>query len=76
MEIQQWTEAFASLMRSIATILVYFITGFGPGFIVGVLLTNRFSGRNHPLRMDKQKQAIQKANEHNSQWHPNNPKWQ
>lgn len=76
MDIQQWIELFTSLMRSMATILVYFITGFGPGFIVGILLTNRFAGRNHPLRMDKQKQAIQKANEHNSQWHPNNPKWQ
>lgn len=76
MDASTWVEFFATLLQSFAIILIYFIIGFGPGFIVGVLLANRLAGRNHPLRMDKQKQNIQKANEHNSQWHPNNPKWQ
>ncbi len=71
-----WIETFASILNSFAVILIYFVIGFGPGFIVGVLLANRFSGKNHPLRMEKQNQNIQKAAEHNSQWHPNNPKWQ
>lgn len=71
-----WTEFFAALLGSFAMVLIYFITGFGPGFIVGVLLANRFAGRNHPLRMDKQNQNIQKASEHNSQWHPSNAKWE
>lgn len=71
-----FAEIAAAVFRSFVTILIYFVTGFGPGFIVGVLLANRFAGRNHPLRMDKQHQNIQKAAEHNSQWHPNNPKWE
>lgn len=66
----------AELLRSLVIILMYFVIGFGPGFIVGVLLANRFAGRSNPLRMEKQQQSIQKAVEHNSQWHPNNPKWQ
>lgn len=76
MEPQTWIETIASILNSFAVILIYFVIGFGPGFIVGVLLANRFSGKNHPLRMEKQNQNIQKAAEHNSQWHPNNPKWQ
>lgn len=76
MEPQTWIDTFASILNSFTVILIYFIIGFGPGFIVGVLLANRFSGKNHPLRMEKQNQNIQKAAEHNSQWHPNNPKWQ
>lgn len=76
MDTPTWITIIAALVRSFAIIVIYFITGFGPGFIMGVLLANRLAGRNNPLRMDKQKQNIQKANEHNSQWHPNNPKWQ
>ncbi|OGY30936.1 MAG: hypothetical protein A3C02_00425 [Candidatus Andersenbacteria bacterium RIFCSPHIGHO2_02_FULL_45_11] len=76
MEPQTWIETIASILNSFAVILIYFVIGFGPGFIVGVLLANKFSGKNHPLRMEKQNQNIQKAAEHNSQWHPNNPKWQ
>lgn len=76
MDAQTWVETFASILNSFATIILYFIIGFGPGFIVGMLLANRFAGRNHPLRIDKYKQNIQKATEHNSQWHPSNPKWQ
>ncbi len=76
MDGQTWIEFFAALLRSFTIILIYFIIGFGPGFIVGVLLANRFSGRNHQLRADKQNQNIQKASEHNSQWHPDHSKWQ
>lgn len=76
MDTPTWINIIAALVRSFALIIIYFITGFGPGFIIGVLLANRFAGRNHPLRMDKQNQNIQKASEHNSQWHPNNAKWQ
>ncbi len=76
MNTQPWLELLASLLNSFATIVLYGVIGFGPGFIVGVLLANRIAGRNHPLRIDKYKQNIQKATEHNSQWHPNHPRWQ
>lgn len=76
MEPHTFIDFIATVLQSFAMILIYFVIGFGPGFIVGVLLANRFAGKNHQLRMDKQKQSIQKAAEHNSKWHPNNPKWE
>ncbi len=68
-------DIVASIVRVVAIALVYFVTGFGPGFIIGLLLTNRIFGKNLPLRMEKHQSNMQKASEHNSQWHPDNPKW-
>ncbi len=65
----------ADIVRVTAFILVYFVTGFGPGFIAGLLLANTLFGKGMPLRMEKHEEAIRKAAEHNSQWHPDNPKW-
>ncbi len=62
-------------LQLLAYTLLYFMTGFGPGFIVGVLLTNRLFGKDLPLRMEKNQESIQKAAEHNNQWHPDNPRW-
>jgi hypothetical protein len=70
------SELIATITRIVATLFIYFVIGFGPGFIIGLLLANRFAGKKHQLRMEKQMQSIQKASEHNSQWHPNNTKWQ
>lgn len=66
----------ANIVQAIATVIVYFVIGFGPGFVIGLLLANRIFGKNLPLRMEKNMESIKKAAEHNSQWHPNNPKWQ
>lgn len=68
-------EIIAKILEGLATVLIYFAIGFGPGFIVGVLLANRVFGKKLPLRMEKNIESIKKAAEHNSQWHPNNPKW-
>ena len=68
-------DILANVLQIIAIILVYFVIGFGPGFIIGLLLANRLFGRHLPLRMEKQEGNVQKAAEHNSQWHPDNPKW-
>ena len=68
-------DILAKIVEILAIVLVYFVIGFGPGFIVGLLLTNRIFGRNLPLRMEKHTTNIEKAAEHNSQWHPDNPKW-
>lgn len=65
----------AQLFEAFVIILIYFVIGFGPGFITGVLLANRVFGRKLPLRMEKNMESIKKANEHNSQWHPDHPKW-
>ncbi len=66
----------ASILQAIATALLYFVIGFGPGFIIGLLLANRVFGKNLPLRMEKNIESTKRATEHNNQWHPNNPKWQ
>ncbi len=68
-------DIIAKLFDALVIILIYFVIGFGPGFIVGVLLANRIFGKNLPLRMEKNMESIKKAAEHNSQWHPNHPKW-
>ncbi|OGY36704.1 MAG: hypothetical protein A3E36_03970 [Candidatus Andersenbacteria bacterium RIFCSPHIGHO2_12_FULL_45_11b] len=65
----------AAILKSISFIFIYFVIGFGPGFVVGVLLANRFTGKDKPLRIEKHEENIQKAGQHNSQWHPDNPRW-
>ncbi|HSX24992.1 MAG TPA: hypothetical protein VLG69_03425 [Candidatus Andersenbacteria bacterium] len=66
----------AAILKSIAVILIYFVIGFGPGFVLGVLLANRIAGKDKPLRIEKHAENIQKAAQHNSQWNPNDPRWQ
>lgn len=68
-------DTIAKLFEAFVIILIYFIIGFGPGLIVGLLLANRIFGKNLPLRMEKNMESIKKAAQHNSQWHPDNPKW-
>lgn len=65
----------ADILRNTAIVLLYFVVGFGPGFCIGVLLANKYVGKDHQLRMDKHNENIQKAGQHNSQWHPDNPRW-
>lgn len=67
--------SLAAILRNVAFVLLYFVIGFGPGFMVGVLLANKFAGKNNPIRMDKHNENIKKAGQHNSQWNPNNPRW-
>ena len=66
----------ATLLKTLAFIVLYVFIGFGPGFIVGLLLANHIYGKNHPVRMDIHNDNIEKAIEHNKQWHPDNPRWQ
>ncbi|MEO6077780.1 MAG: hypothetical protein ABIP54_03265 [Candidatus Andersenbacteria bacterium] len=68
-------DSIASILRNIAFVLLYFVLGFGPGFVVGVLLANRFTGKDKPMRIDKHDENIQKAGQHNAQWHPDNIRW-
>lgn len=75
MNAQDFMETASGLIQVIAIVLLYFAIGFGPGFIIGLLLANKLLGKDLPLRMDKNMNSIKKAAEHNSQWHPNNPRW-
>ena len=65
----------AAILRVIALIMLYILIGFGPGYIVGVILAGKIFGRGQPLRMEKHQEAIQQAVEHNKQWHPDDPRW-
>jgi hypothetical protein len=68
-------DPLSTILRNVAFVLLYFVIGFGPGFVVGVLLANRFTGKDKPMRMEKHNENIQQAGQHNAQWHPDNPRW-
>lgn len=65
-----------TIVQSLVFFVLYLIIGFGPGFLIGMLLANRLFGKDKPLRMDSHIANIQKAGEHNKQWHPEHEKWQ
>jgi hypothetical protein len=64
-------------LQAFLVVVLYFIFGFGPGFIVGVWIANRFGGggKKQPLRIDQHKEQIEKAAAHNAQWHPDHERW-
>lgn len=63
------------IIQRLLLLLFLFVIGFGPGFVVGLLLANRFVGRGFPLRMEVHQENLKRAAEHNKQWDPDNPKW-
>jgi len=65
----------SKIIQTFALITLYFILGFGPGFVAGLLTANTLFGRGKPVYMDLHKEAIKKAAKHNAQWHPSNEKW-
>lgn len=75
MDSPTFTDTLAAILHSTAFVILYFIIGFGPGLITGILLANRLTASDKQLRVDKHIDNIRKAGEHNSQWHPENPRW-
>lgn len=69
-------EILLAVARALTLVVLYLVLGFGPGFIVGLLLANRFVGHGKPLRIDSHEQNIQKAGEHNKQWNPAHQRWE
>lgn len=72
----QTLETAANVFRNAAFIILYLFVGFGPGFIVGLLICNRIWGRGHPTLVKVHQENMLTAAEHNKQWHPNHPRWQ
>lgn len=68
-------EVFSSILRSLALIILFIVVGFGPGFILGIIIANRVFGRGQPNYMQSYKQAVKDAAEHNRQWHPDHERW-
>lgn len=62
------------ILRALIFIVLYVVVGAGPGFIIGLLLANRFFGEG-PIYMDDHRAKIKLAIEHNAQWHPKNERW-
>lgn len=64
-----------AIIRSLAFVILYVITGFGPGFMIGILLGNRVGGHNKPVLYKVHAKNIAKAMEHNDQWLPDAERW-
>ena len=60
----------------IAIIILHIIIGFGPGFVIGLLLANGLGGREYQHHTEKRSIAVKEAAEHNAQWNPNHERWQ
>lgn len=68
-------DVTVALLKSIAVVILFTVIGFGPGFVIGIMLANRIAGKGHPNYMEVHQEKIQRAAEHNKQWHPDNEKW-
>jgi hypothetical protein len=68
-------ELIEIISVSVPYLLLYFLTGFGPGFILGLLIINYFAGRGNPTFMDTHEQKIKEATQHNAQWNPEHDRW-
>lgn len=71
----QTVETAAAIFRNAAFVVLYLFLGGGPGFIVGILISNLIWGRG-PKLVDVHKERITIATEHNKQWRPDHPRWQ
>lgn len=69
-------DIVARILEIVAFIGLYFIIGFGPGFLLGVVMMSRIVGKDNPYITEVHDQAKRQAAEHNKQWHPNDPRWQ
>lgn len=69
-------DIIVALLNSLGFVVLYIILGFGPGFILGLLLANRLLAKGQPTYMDTHHEAIQRAGQHNAQWAPSNERWQ
>ena len=67
--------AWARVLRAIAFVILYIFIGFGPGFIIGIILANRILGKGQPTYHDLYQERKKKAFEHNAQWDPANERW-
>jgi hypothetical protein len=63
-------------LRAFAFIVLYTYIGFGPGFILGILVANAIFGRGAPTYADTHRDAIRAASQHNAQWDPSHERWQ
>jgi len=69
-------EVVILAMRIAGFIALYVFIGFGPGFVIGLMLGNFVFGRGKPTLMQKHDDNKESAAQHNAQWDPAHEKWQ
>ena len=63
-------------IQTLGLVIFYAIVGLGPGVALGIALGNRLAARDRETLMQKHATSMRKADEHNAQWDPTNPRWQ
>lgn len=71
-----YLDLIEATMRAFAFIVLYVYLGFGPGFVLGLVMANALFGRGAPTYAQVHKTAIQEATQHNAQWDPTHERWQ
>ena len=69
-------ELIEATLRAFAFIVLYVYVGFGPGFVLGMLVANAIFGRGAPTYAQSHQDAIREATQHNAQWDPAHERWQ
>ncbi len=68
-------ELTGLLLRTFGIVFFYFLIGFGPGTVIGMILANKVYAKGQVTHMQSQRADITRANKHNAQWDPNHPRW-
>jgi hypothetical protein len=66
----------ARLFYLFGLIFLHAVIGFGPGFIIGIILGNLTGGRGREPLASQHRKNIRSASEHNAQWNPSHERWQ
>ncbi len=69
-------EVLAALFRALSFVLFYLIVGFGPGFVLGLVIANELFARGQPSYLDTHEENKKRAAQHNAQWTPSHERWQ
>lgn len=64
------------ILHTLAYVLLYVIVGFGPGFVLGMIVANTLFGRGQPTYMQLHEENKKRAAQHNAQWAPSHERWQ
>jgi len=64
-----------TIAQVLAYVVFYAITGFGPGFLLGIAIANSIGAYRKSSISANYAQNIKDAATHNAQWHPTHKKW-
>ncbi|MEX2054550.1 MAG: hypothetical protein WD972_00070 [Candidatus Andersenbacteria bacterium] len=69
-------DIIVRLSEAFAFVVLYAMLGFGPGFVIGMVLVNTFFAKGQPTYMDTHEENKKLAAQHNAQWTPSHERWQ